>query len=305
MIMERQLARSFFLIRPSAFGYNHQTADDNSFQTRPSNTSYTKIHSAALAEFNVMLEKLNSYELEPIVFEDAQDPFTPDAIFPNNWISTHDGGIIVTYPMWSEIRRKERSEIILDFLEYELSYTRRYSFEYLEDENFFLEGTGSMVLDRPNKLIYAGLSNRTSIKALDKFAVLIGYRAIHFHTSLDNKPVYHTNVMLSIASDYAVVCPQIIREENEQKMLLDTLKRSGRSIIEIEPSQMQSFAGNVIQLENKRAEAVTLMSDTAMASFKPDQMDIIRNSGPVVSLSIPTIEKYGGGSVRCMIAELF
>lgn len=293
------------MIRPAAFGTNPQTADDNTFQTSSDNYSDKEIHSAALAEFERMIQKLKTYALDPVVFDDTQKPLTPDAIFPNNWLSTHEAGIVVTYPMWSEIRRKERSASILAFLEQNLNYKRRYSFEYLEDEGLYLEGTGSLVLDRPNKLIYAGLSNRTSIEALDKYAVLMGYRTVHFHTSYKNKPVYHTNVIMSIASDYVIVCPEVVSDDEERQNLMNSLKGSGRSIIEIDVQQMESFAGNIIQLENNLAEAVTLMSETAMASFRPNQMDLIRNSGKVVSFSIPTIEKYGGGSVRCMIAELF
>lgn len=303
--MERQLASSFFLIRPSAFGSNPQTAGDNSFQANSSNSGDNDIQSTALTEFDLMLEKLKSYDLDPIVFEDAISPVTPDAVFPNNWISTHDGGVVVTYPMWSDIRRKERRDDILDFLDDKLDYKRRYSFEYLEEEGLFLEGTGSMVLDRANKIIYAALSNRTSIKALDKYAVLMGYRTVHFHTSFEGKPVYHSNVMMSIASDFVIVCPEVVYEDEERNKLMNSLEGTGRSIVEIDIQQMKSFAGNVLQVENKNAGAVTLMSETARDSFKPNQMDIIRDSGQVISFSIPTIEKYGGGSVRCMIAELF
>ena len=293
------------MIRPKSFGPNAETLADNAFQSNSKAGEEVSIAKAALNEFDVMVEELRRHDIHVIVVEDKIDPNTPDAIFPNNWFSTH-GSSIVTYPMMAASRRAERREDVVNQLVKERGYKKRYGFEYHEEENLFLEGTGSMVLDRDNKIAYACLSQRTSIKVLEKFTVLYGYTKIVFN-AVDEKgsAIYHTNVLMTMGSDYVIVCLDSIKSAEERAEVEETIKSSGKEIIDISLAQMNAFAGNMLQVKSKLGEKFLILSKTAYDSLDTNQIDKLNSFNKLISPQIPTIEKYGGGSVRCMIAEIF
>jgi hypothetical protein len=220
-------------------------------------------------------------------------------------VSFHQDGSVITYAMYSELRRQERREEILDYLGSMYSIDRRYSFEQYEEEHKFLEGTGSMVLDRANKIVYACLSPRTDIRLLDKFCVLKGYRKICFTAVSKDAEIYHTNVMMSLGGGFAVVCLTCIPEPGEQKALVDSLEASGKEIVEINEAQMHAYAGNMLQLSSLDGNNYIIMSTQAYQSLSKHQIERLSIYGELLHCPIPIIEKYGGGSARCMIAEIF
>jgi len=250
--------------------------------------------------------ELERHDINVIVIKDTKVPLTPDAVFPNNWISSHSQGCLITYPMKAESRRLERREDVVDKLTESFGYKKRYGFEYHEESEIYLEGTGSMVLDRVNKIAYAGLSARTDIKILEKFTVLLGYEKIIFHsTDKDNNSIYHTNVMMAMGDDYVIICLDTIKDPKERALVTVTLENSGKQIIEISHDQMNSFAGNMLQVRSKMGEPYLIMSKAAFNSLNITQIDQISSYNKIIQIPIPTIEKYGGGSVRCMIMEVF
>lgn len=299
-------ASKVLMIRPSNFGSNPETIGSNAFQSADNKSEKHSLTEIARQEFDSMIEKLRMNNIEVIVFDDKENPVRPDAIFPNNWISTHSDGRLITYPMMAKSRRAERREDIIDHLIDQFAYDRRYAFEYLEEESHYLEGTGSMVLDRKNRILYSALSPRTDIIAINKFAVLMAYEHVVFHAfDKDMKAIYHTNVMMSIVKNLAIVCMECIPDEAERKILENKIRSSGRGILEISFAQMASFAGNALQLTNTSGIPILVMSESALKSLDASQLDKISAETSIITVSIPTIEKYGGGSVRCMMAEIF
>lgn len=305
--MSKQITDKVLMIRPKQFGYNAETAVNNSFQTKPEDRNPAQIQSLALAEFDTMVEKLRVHGIEVIVHEDTMDPVKPDAIFPNNWVTFHDQKTIITYPMYAENRRIERREDIINNISETIGYSRRYNFEFYEqDGGVFLEGTGSMILDRENKIVYACISPRTNIKVLDKFCVLMGYRKQIFHAFDDqNELIYHTNVMMALGKSFVVICMDSIQDEEEKGSLRNVFNETGKEIIEISIDQMNQFAGNMLQVASSDLTDYLVMSAAAYSSLEAKQIEKINSHTQIISLAIPNIEKYGGGSVRCMIAELF
>lgn len=301
----KSTTHTILMIRPANFGFNTETAGNNTFQSVEENINTAEIRKMALAEFDAVVKELASYDIDVVVIDDTRKPVKTDAVFPNNWLSTHEDGVVVTYPMWSENRRLELREDIVNKLKSDYNFTKRYGFEYLIDDAQFLEGTGSMILDRANKVIYASLSPRTHIKALEKFAVIMGFRKHIFHSWHKDKLIYHTNVMMSVADQYAVVCLDSIKDEEERNEIVETLNNYNKEIIDISISQMENFCANVLQLQSRIGERYLVMSDTAYNSFSAAQLDKILSFNKIIMVSIPTIEKYGGGGVRCMICELF
>lgn len=294
------------MVRPKHFGSNPDTIGDNHFQAEMQSDEVKSISEKALLEFDSMVAELTRHDIEVIVIEDTDTPIKPDAIFPNNWFSTHSNGSIITYPMKADSRQKERREDIVEQLTESYGYKKRYGFEYHEADDQYLEGTGSMVLDRENKVIYAGLSQRTEIKVLEKFAVLLAYEKIIFHPKDRNgKAIYHTNVMMAMGSDYVIICSDSIPDETEQKEVLNKLKSCNKEVINISLKQMDSFAGNMLQVKSKLGQPYLIMSQTAFKSLSIDQIDRINSYNKIIQIPIPIIEKYGGGSVRCMMAEIF
>ncbi|MCI1778433.1 MAG: arginine deiminase-related protein [Bacteroidales bacterium] len=304
------IAGKILMIEPAAFSFNEQTALTNVFQTYEHSPG---VQERALREFTDFVSLLKKEGIEVKVIKDTPVPHTPDSIFPNNLFSTHTipgGRRLVFYPMSVPDRRSERKEGIITYLEQE--YGPAVQLQKYEKEHKYLEGTGSLVLDRKNRTAYCCLSPRSDKDVLEKWAALMDYDYIAFEAS-DNKgvPIYHTNVMMGICSGFAVVCGDLISNPTAKRKVFDSLEKSGRRILEITPEQMERYAGNILELrtdkkdpagENRR---IIVMSQTARKAFSPNQLKIISGYGKIVSPSLETIERIGGGSARCMMAELF
>lgn len=302
--MKEQITSSIIMVRPKNFGFNAETAVNNSFQKVDENLNANQIAEKAIVEFDTMVDKLRSKGIEVIVWEDSDKPPKPDAVFPNNWFTTHVDNSIVTFPMYSEVRRKERREDLIDSLSSKA--TKRYSFEYYEEDEKYLEGTGSMILDRTNRIIYACLSDRTSIEVLEKFSILKEFRKIYFTAEDQNgDPIYHTNIMMAVGEKFAAICFDCITDEDERKEVRSSLLKTEKEIVELTYDQIQSFAGNMIQVKNKNEERFIIMSQQALSSLRTKQMNKLEQHGEILPVEIPTIERSGGGSARCMIAENF
>ncbi|HRN34943.1 MAG TPA: arginine deiminase-related protein [Saprospiraceae bacterium] len=304
--MEKQYTNNIMMIRPANFMYNEQTAVTNAFQTNDEGGRASNVNVLALQEFDNFVLKLKEAGVNVIVMHDSLSPIKPDAIFPNNWVSFHGNGTVITYPMATVNRRIERREDILDALGLVFKVNSRYSFESSEEDNQFLEGTGSMILDRENKIVYACLSPRTDIFLLDRFCLLMGYGLVSFYsTDREGKEIYHTNVMMAIADQYAVVCLDSIKDEDKRMEVRDSLEKTGKEVIELTFDQVLHFAGNMLQVEGHPGKRILVMSQQAYDSLTREQIDKINSYNPILAVPIPTIEKYGGGSVRCMMAEVF
>ena len=296
------------MVRPSSFRTNTQTLQNNHFQ-KISDSSDEIILQKTLIEFDNLVNKIRSYGIPVTVFQDDLIFDTPDSIFPNNWISFHTEKKIVLYPMYAENRRLERNENIIKKVESTgviidtiLDYTKA------ELNNQFLEGTGSMVLDRKNKKAYASISERTSEILLDEFCDEFNYMPIVFESYQNHGNrsylIYHTNVMMCVADKYSVICLESIKSEDEKKKVKQSLIDDGKEIIEISSKQLDCFSGNMIELiYNKKSYLV--MSETAYKSLSKNQLSSIKNYSEIIYSSVDTIESCGGGSVRCMIAEVF
>jgi len=302
--MDYQSTNKIFIVEPVAFGYNAETAKNNYFQQND-NALESEIQSKACAEFIYLAQKLRAKNIDVKIFKDTLAPNTPDSIFPNNWISFHANKTIALYPMFAKNRRLERRKDIIESFEIE----RIIDYSVNEKNNLYLEGTGSLILDRVNKVAYAALSERTSKEILLQFCADFSYEAVSFHSfhTVANKrlPIYHTNVMMSVADKFAIICLNSIDDENERKMITNKLIDTGKEIIEISEEQILNFAGNMIQLRNQKNEKFLVMSQNAFDSLTPKQILKLKTYNDFIVASIPTIEKYGGGSVRCMIAEIF
>lgn len=302
----KYLTNAVLMIRPKHFSSNEQTLHSNSFQNALSDDiSLEQLSVAVNREFDAMVAKLEQYGMDVTVFDDQQDPVSPDAVFPNNWLTTHLDGKIITYSMMAEARRNERRKDIIEYLLRECNFTKHYAFDYLVEEGKYLEGTGSMVLDRANRIVYACLSPRTHIEALDKFAVLNAYRKIVFNAEHKGQAIYHTNVMMSLGLDFCIVCLDAIPDDVQRDTVRESLQTKGKEIIEISLSQMENFAGNALSLRNKENQQLLVISSKAVDCMSGLQLERLNRYVKLVQIEIPNIEKYGGGSVRCMMAELF
>ena len=300
---------SILMIEPIAFGFNVQTAANNYFQQND-NSAAEEIQKKALQEFIAMVEKLRSKNIDVIVVKDTAQPHTPDSIFPNNWVSFHANGSVVLYPMFAENRRLERREDILNRIQsagYQINEI--VDFSSSEKENVFLEGTGSMIFDRENNVAYAALSQRTDEKLFFKFCEKMNFAPVAFSAfqTVGNErlPIYHTNVMMCVGDKYAVICLDTIDKNEEKEVVKSVLEKTQKTIVEISEAQMHSFAGNMLQVENTEGEKFLVMSQTAYNSLNSKQLEVLQSFNEIISVEIPTIEKYGGGSARCMMAEVF
>lgn len=299
------------MIRPASFGFNEETAGSNAFQKNLPQSS-AEVSGKAIEEFDSFVKDLRAAGINVIVIEDTKDPPKPDAVFPNNWFSTHildnNEKLIVTYPMQSHLRRQEvREDVINDLIdEYGYSHTCLEQNDGTEDETF-LEGTGSIVFDHNLKRAYAALSPRTDSELLGRLCKRLGYEPIVFNaTDKTGQQVYHTNVILTIGKSFAVICADMIRDENEKVNVIEKLSEGGREIILISEKQVNNFAGNMIQLCSKDGKKVLVMSKTAFVSLEEDQEEKLqKHNDNIVTADISTIESIGGGSARCMIAEIF
>jgi hypothetical protein len=297
-------ARKLLLIEPTYFSANPETAKDNYFQQKNIQLSAKQINSMALTEFNSLISKLSSAGIECIHFRQEDDLPTPDAIYPNNWFSTHPGGKMILYPMKAENRRMERRATFIELLK--INYPSLIDLSFYEKTNSFLEGTGSLVIDHVHKIVYASLSLRTDLAVLSEWANLLNFDLLTF-TSYDsgNHPVYHTNVMMSVAEQYAIVCLDAIHNDEERKQVTVSLSATHHELIEISKAQMHRFCANCLEVQNKKNESILVMSENAYKNFTPGQLNSIQKFSAIHFSDITTIETFGGGGVRCMLAELF
>ncbi|MFT3901701.1 MAG: arginine deiminase-related protein [Niabella sp.] len=291
------------MIRPLAFDYNAQTAVNNSFQTASGDVN---IHEKALSEFDNFTAKLKQHGIHVLMVEDTKEPHTPDSIFPNNWVSFHEDGTVVCYPMFAENRRMERTKNVLKKILFKFHYARTIDLSHYEEQNLFLEGTGSMVLDREHKIAYACLSPRTNETVLKDFCEHLGYTPVTFKAfDKQRQAVYHTNVMMSIAKEYAVICLDSVPNGVAKNKLTDTLSQTGKTIIPISIEQMQHFAGNMLQVQNNQEDPFIVMSTQAYHSLSRSQIIALQGYNQIIHVPLYAIEKNGGGSARCMMAEVF
>jgi hypothetical protein len=291
------------MVRPARFAFNPETAVTNAFQSR-SDDSESVIQSNALSEFDSFVSLLKANGIDVIVAEDTPTPQKPDAIFPNNWVSFHEDGRVFLFPMAAPNRRLERRLDIIELLKERFVVSEIVDLSGTETEGKFLEGTGSIVLDRGNRIAYAALSPRTNEDVFLNFCGAAGYRAVSFGAKDDSGvPVYHTNVLLSIGAEYAILCVDAIEAEQRERVV-NEIKNSGKEIVEIEIAQMKSFAGNAFELKNAEGKAVLVMSACAKGSLREDQLTTLQKYAVIVSPDLATVEKHGGGSARCCICEV-
>ncbi|WP_079240257.1 citrulline utilization hydrolase CtlX [Chryseobacterium indologenes] len=302
-----QTTDTVLMIEPIAFGYNAETAKNNYFQVEQTGSD---IQSKALAEFNTFVGKLREKGINVITIKDTLDPHTPDSIFPNNWVSFHKDGKVVLYPMFASNRRVERREDIIESIKdqgFEVAEIDDWSFS--ETQGHFLEGTGSMIFDHDNKIAYGSVSLRLDEKLFREFCTKFGFTPVVFHSfqtvGTERLPIYHTNVMMCVADKFVVICLDCIDDELEREKVTETIKGSGKEIIEISEDQMQQFAGNMLQVQNKDGEKFLVMSQTAYQSLSADQVAAIEKYCEIIYSDLNTIEVNGGGSARCMLAEVF
>jgi len=291
------------MIRPVGFSFNVETAVNNAFQVDAKDPG---TQAKALGEFNAFVNMLVSNGIDVTVVDDVLDHLTPDSIFPNNWISFHTDGTICLYPMYAPNRRKERKPEVLEKIRTQFQINRTIDLSPYESQDKFLEGTGSMVLDRENQIAYACLSPRTDVTVLHDFCTSLNYSAVCFD-SVDEKgqAIYHTNVMMCVADRYVVVCLDSVRNPEQRKVLENSIKVNGKRIITINHQQMNHFAGNMLQLQNTEGGKYLVMSTQAYQSLYPDQIDALTTYQPILHSPLDTIETNGGGSARCMMAEVF
>ncbi|MGI9343338.1 MAG: citrulline utilization hydrolase CtlX, partial [Gammaproteobacteria bacterium] len=295
------------MVRPHRFGPNEQTAASNALQ-KPTAMSPGELHERALTEFDAMVGTLRGAGVNVTVFEDTDEPAKPDAVFPNNWISLHADGRVFLYPLEAVARRAERRTDIVESLSTERGFrvTDIVDLSSLESRSLFLESTGSMVLDRVNHVAYAALSSRTHIDALGDFAHRADYEIVAFDArDTAGAAIYHTNVMMALGSAFAVICADAIGDRDKRDVILAKLAADGREVIEISQEQVGCFAGNLLEVENDSGDPIVVLSDTALDSLTDAQRERIAGCGRLLPIDVRTIEHVGGGSVRCMLAEVF
>jgi hypothetical protein len=298
-----QHSSQLLMIQPVQFEYNVETAINNSFQV---STGKIDTQQNALKEFNNLVAILSKHEMEVMVIKDTADPHTPDSVFPNNWISFHEDGTLCLYPMFARNRRLERKQTVLDQIKQQFEVQQIIDFTQYEEENKFLEGTGSMVLDRENKIVYACISTRTNLDILKIFCEKLNYTLVYFE-ALDNQllPIYHTNVMMCVADDYVIICLDSIKDDTQKNLVLESINATNKAIITISEQQLTQFAGNMLQVHNTKGTRYLVMSTKAYQSLSDDQIKTISTFNNIIHADISTIEINGGGSARCMIAEVF
>lgn len=302
-----QTTDTVLMIEPIAFGYNAQTAENNYFQVNSENSNTQE---KALQEFNAFVEKLRSKGINVITVKDTLEPHTPDSIFPNNWVSFGSDGKVFLYPMFAPNRRDERRNEVLEEVKnagFEISEVDDIS--HYENEELFLEGTGSMIFDHDYKIAYGSVSLRLAEELFRKFCEKIGYESVVFHSyqtaGTDRLPIYHTNVMMCVADKFVVICLDCIDDEMEREKVQEVIKSTEKELIEITEEQMQQFAGNMLQVHNSEGKTFLVMSETAYNSLTKEQISNIEKYSEIIYSDLNTIETNGGGSARCMLAEVF
>jgi hypothetical protein len=291
------------MIRPSRFYLNPETAADNAFQRNDARDS-DALTLMARKEFDAAVQTLRAAEVNVHVFEDTAEPEKPDAVFPNNWISTHHDGRVALFPMYSALRRRERRQDIVEELRKHYRVTDVIDYSAFEDHGSYLEGTGSLVLDHLNKIAYVSLSNRSNPKVVKRFADDFGYEPVTFTSvSSNGQPIYHTNVIMCIATGFAMVGLEMIPNKAERQQVRACLEKTGKEIVELSADQIANFAGNAIELHNKDGEKLLVLSSRAVRVLTENQRERLSRYARLVPLELPTIE-LAGGSARCMIATI-
>jgi len=307
--LSKQSTNTVLMVRPVSFGKNEQTAKSNHFQQDITLTPRV-IQEKAQAEFDAFVDQLKNAGIKVLVIKDTMNPQTPDSIFPNNWISFHQDGIAAVYPMEASNRRKERREDVIDFVESQTGVEIKDVVDYTsaEEDEIYLEGTGSVVLDRVHKIAYCAESSRSDEELFIEFCEDFDYDPVFFKANQNvgekRKPIYHTNVMLCVGTDFAVICLDAIDDKKEKKNVVQHIKKSGKEVIAITESQMNSFAGNMLELQGESG-AVLVMSKQANESLAKEQLFKLEKHATILAVDLKTIETLGGGSARCMLAEVF
>ncbi|WP_026308614.1 citrulline utilization hydrolase CtlX [Spirosoma spitsbergense] len=304
--MQSQATSRILMIRPVRFGFNEQTADSNAFQDSIlAEQTKNVVQEKALQEFDAMVQRLRTSGMDIMVYEDSPEPHTPDSIFPNNWVSFHASGTVVLYPMQAENRRLERRQDIVDDLAERFHVSRVIDLTHFEQEGKFLEGTGSLVLDRMNRVAFASLSPRTHPDVLAEFSRQTGYRVVSFHSAdAAGKAVYHTNVMMCMAETSAIVCLSAITDPDERLMVRQELEKLGKRVFDISMEQMASFAGNMLLIRTGKGQKMLVMSTRAYDSLTSKQISQLNEYATLIHFDLSMIEDNGGGSARCMMTEV-
>jgi len=305
-VTEPHTTSKVLMVRPSVFGANPETAATNAFQS--ASGASAEVHARALAEFERLVDALGRHGVEVYVAEDTPAPVKPDALFPNNWVSFHPGGKVVLYPLQAPSRRAEVRLDLLARLEARGAIQPRTQIDLRPGAEHFgyLEGTGSLVLDRARRIAYACLSPRTSARKVAEFCAELAYAPELFHAAdAEGRAIYHTNVMLSVGTSFALLCGESIRDEGERARVEQRLVSTGHELVPLTLTQVGRFAGNVLELASKEGEPLIVLSERARGALTAAQLGVLERHGRLVAVDIDTIERHGGGSVRCMIAELF
>lgn len=294
--------KSIMMIEPVSFGFNEETAANNYFQRKE---QIDDAQSKALVEFKRFVEQLQSHDIDVLVVQDTPSPLTPDSIFPNNWISIHEDGKMVLYPMYAKNRRMERKQTVLDAVKNNLDIHEVVDLTHFESSHKYLEGTGSMVLDRKNKIAYACISERTDESLFMTFCMKMNYTPVLFHAH-DQRGlmIYHTNVLMCMADRYVVICLDAVYDLIEREKLIEQFTATQKEVINISFDQMDHFCGNMLQVKNKNGDYFLVMSTQAYNHLDAEQVKRLENFQPIIHSDITTIETLGGGSARCMMAEL-
>lgn len=298
-----QTTSKILMVRPARFGFNEETAKNNYFQQK---TAQDSVAEKAIEEFDAFVKLLRGNDVDVIVVQDTPEPWTPDSIFPNNWFSSHISGELVLYPMFAENRRLECKPEVMDLLKRKLNHRRVIDLTHWEKENLFLEGTGSMIFDRDKNIAYACRSPRTSDKVLRDFCARMNFDSVVFDsTDANGNLIYHTNVMMEVGTQIAIICLESIKDEKDREKVVSRLNSTGKIIVDISLEQVKKFAGNMLELKSRNGNPLMIMSASARSALTMEQEKIISTYNKILSPELNTIETNGGGSARCMIAEIF
>lgn len=300
----KQTTNTVFLVSPTSFGFNPETAQSNVFQHEVEQEKDVVQYNAE-REWEQVCALLVKEKINVIAIMDTHTPQKPDALFPNNWITTHEDGKIIVYPLLAPNRRAEKRIDILSQMKKKYVVTDIIDLSYFEKEGKFLEGTGSMVFDREHKIIYSCLSARTHIEPLKYVGKILGYKIVTFHAFDHHVPIYHTNVFMAVGSKWVAICMDAIPDENEKETLRNSFAETGKEIIHLTKEQIDAFAGNMLELESLDGETKIVMSKTTIRSLTENQIRAFMVYGDIISSDVPTIEQVGGGGIRCLLAELF
>ncbi len=304
--MPNQITSTILMVRPANFGFNPETADNNTFQKNDPSLTINTIKEKAIQEFDAFVEQLIAHGIQVTVIPDTATPIKTDAVFPNNWISFHEDGLLITYPMFSKNRRLERRPDIIETFSKSYSIKNHIRLEKWESTLQYLEGTGSIIIDRVHKIAYASLSIRTDEKLFEDYCQFMKYKKVVFQSvDADGIPIYHTNVMMALGIDFVIICMESIPDPKEKEQLRSLFTATNKKVIDITLDQMAHFAGNMLQVKNTEGLSYLVMSSQAFYSLRKDQIQEIESYTNILHSDLRTIETYGGGSARCMIAEVF